>query len=62
MPRKRTFAETNTYIVLFYDNGRPDIATFIGAKAAVDGYRFFRDIYGVSTQLLKLVVKSGEEI
>lgn len=62
MPKKRAFAESNTYVVLFYHDGRPDIATYIGAKAAVDGYRFFQSIYGPTTQLLKVVVNCGEEI
>lgn len=62
MPRKRSFKESNTYIVLYYCNGRPDIATYIGANAAVDGYRFFKSIYGPTTQLLKVVVNHGEEI
>ncbi len=62
MPKKRAFAESNTYVVLFYHDGRPDIATYVGAKPAVDGYRFFKSIYGPTTQLLKVVVNCGEEI
>ena len=62
MPKKRTFPESNTYVVLYYHDGRPDIATYIGAKAAVDGYRFFQSIYGPTTQLLKVVINCGEEI
>lgn len=62
MPKRRAFAESNTYIVLYYHEGRPDIATFIGAKAAVDGYRFFQSIYGPSTQLLKVVINCGEKV
>jgi len=62
MPKKRTFAESNTYVVLFYHEGQPDVATFIGARAGVEGYRFFKSIYGPTTQLLKVVVNNGEEI
>lgn len=62
MPKKRTFRENNTYVVLYYHDGIPGIATYVGAKAAVDGYRFFRSIYGPTTQLLKVVINCGEEI
>lgn len=62
MPKKRTFKENNTYVVLYYHDGMPDIATYVGAKAAVDGYRFFQSIYGPTTQLLKVVINYGEEI
>lgn len=62
MPKKRTFKENNTYVVLYFNEGRPGIATYIGAKAAVDGFRFFQSIYGPTTQLLKVVVNCGEEI
>lgn len=62
MPKKPIFKESNNYVVIYYDNGKPHCTEFIGAKVAINGYRFFRNLYGDNCILAKVVLNYGEEI
>ena len=62
MPRKPVFKESNNYIVIWYENGKAHFTEFVGAKCAVDGYRFIRKLHGDDVRLTTVVLNYGEEV
>ena len=62
MPKKPIFKDSNNYLVIWCEAGKTHFTEFVGAKCAVNGYRFIRKLHGDDVRLTKVVVNYGEEI
>ena len=65
MPRKPTIPaipESDDYLVTYTVNGEPHWQEFIGARAAVNGYRLLHQFYGDNVRLVRVVFNYGKEV
>ena len=63
MPKKCTLRETNNYIISYTTpDGRNTWYEVVGAKLAVEEYRYARKLYGDNVRISKVVINYGEEI
>lgn len=62
MPKKPVLPETNEYLVVWSERGIPHWVEYVGAKLAVEGYRYLRTIHGDNCRLVKVVLNYGQEI
>lgn len=62
MPKKRTFPESNTYLVTWVEHGNAHWIEYTGVKLAVDGYRYMRKFHGDNCRLVKVVLNYGTEV
>ena len=63
MPKKPVFKESDRYVVIYTDwGGTTCTEEKMGAKAAVNAYRNFREYYGDNVRLAKVVLNYGEEV
>ena len=62
MPRKPVFKEKEHYMVLWQRDDFQHWQEYSNAREAVDGYRYFRNLFGNTVRMVKVVFDYGEEV
>lgn len=62
MPKKPVIVGIEKYMVLWQSNNTQHWTEYANARAAVEGYRYMRTLFGNNVRLVKVVFDYGTEV